>query len=340
MVSAQEGGASRVEALPPQLSSYIHRCGDGGVGRDAPNSDLLLIEGQADGGGQGAPEDLAEVAADEGVEKGVEGAVERGQAEAEEHPVPGNGLGEGLEKAADIVGEPADDKGRHHGHDEADGLPGLGEAVPPQLPANQEVAGDHDRHGEAEAPRRDGSLHPSCGIGPRYPMMGLCGDALRLKSFKFPGVNITNSLSWSNHVDATVKKAHQRLYFLRRLKKFGLSPLTLTNFYQCTIESILSGCITAWYGNCSAQDLKKLQRVVDTAQRITDTSLPSLDSVFTSRCLGEAASIIKDPTHPGHPLFSPLPSGRRYRILRTRTTRLKDSFYPTVIRLLNGSLIR
>ncbi|XP_051881682.1 uncharacterized protein LOC127575722 [Pristis pectinata] len=53
----------------------------------------------------------------------------------------------------------------------------------------------------------------------------------RVESVKLLGVNITNSLSWSNHVDAMAKKAHQRLYFLRRIKKFGLSPLTLTNFY-------------------------------------------------------------------------------------------------------------
>ena len=66
-----------------------------------------------------------------------------------------------------------------------------------------------------------------------------------------------------------VKKAQQRLFNFRRLKKFGLSPKALTNFYRCTIESILAGCITAWYGNCSALNRKALQRVVRSAQRIT-----------------------------------------------------------------------
>ena len=37
-----------------------------------------------------------------------------------------------------------------------------------------------------------------------------------------------------------------------------------------------------------------------------------------------AASIIKDPTHPGHSLFHLLPSGKRYKRLRTRTNRLKN----------------
>jgi len=62
--------------------------------------------------------------------------------------------------------------------------------------------------------------------------------------------------------------------------------------------SILSGCITAWYGNCSAQDRKKLaqdrkklQKVVCTAQTITKASLPSLESIYTARCRRKATNI-------------------------------------------------
>ena len=33
------------------------------------------------------------------------------------------------------------------------------------------------------------------------------------------------------------------------------------------------------------------------------TNQPPIDSVYTSSCLGKAASTIKDPTHPGHSLF-------------------------------------
>eukprot|EP00061_Rhincodon_typus_P009168 g32444.t1 len=41
-------------------------------------------------------------------------------------------------------------------------------------------------------------------------------------------------------LDVTVKKAQQRLFFLR-LRKCVMSIRSLTNFYRCTIESILSG---------------------------------------------------------------------------------------------------
>ena len=62
----------------------------------------------------------------------------------------------------------------------------------------------------------------------------------RVESLKFLGIHITDKLKWSTHTDSVVKKAQQRLFNLRRLKKFSLSPKTLANFYRCTIESILS----------------------------------------------------------------------------------------------------
>ena len=67
---------------------------------------------------------------------------------------------------------------------------------------------------------------------------------------------------------------------LRRLKKLFLSPKAL--FYRCTIESILSGCITAWYGNCSAHNHKAPQRVLRSAQRITGGKLPVLQDTYTT----------------------------------------------------------
>jgi hypothetical protein len=51
-----------------------------------------------------------------------------------------------------------------------------------------------------------------------------------------------------------------------------MCPQILKTFYNCTIESILMGCITAWYGNCSASDRKALPRVVRMAQYITGAS--------------------------------------------------------------------
>jgi hypothetical protein len=77
-----------------------------------------------------------------------------------------------------------------------------------------------------------------------------------------------------------VKNAQQRLFNLRRQMKLGLSPKALTNFYRCTIESILLGCITAWYSNCIALNRKDLQRVVLSAQHITGGKLPAHQDTY------------------------------------------------------------
>ena len=74
----------------------------------------------------------------------------------------------------------------------------------------------------------------------------------QVESFKFLGVHINNKLEWSKHTKTVMKRAQQSLFPLRNLKRFGMGPEILKSFYNCNIESILTGCITAWYGNCSA----------------------------------------------------------------------------------------
>ena len=69
----------------------------------------------------------------------------------------------------------------------------------------------------------------------------------QVESFKFLGVHIINKLSSSKHTKTVMKRARQNLFSLRRLKRFGMVPQILKRFYSCTIKSILTGCITAWY---------------------------------------------------------------------------------------------
>lgn len=127
-----------------------------------------------------------------------------------------------------------------------------------------------------------------------------------------------------------VKKA-QRLFFLRRLKQAGLPLRLLVNFYHCTIESILLHCAVVWYASCRAEDKKCLSRVVKTAQRIIGTELPNLDTAYASQLKKRAKAISIDPTHPGYSVFVPLPSGKRYRTLKTHTIRLKHPFFPRAV---------
>ncbi len=106
--------------------------------------------------------------------------------------------------------------------------------------------------------------------------------------------------------------------------------------YTCTVESILTGCITAWFGNSTAGIRWALQRVVRTAHHILGGELPSLQDIYTRRCTRKARRIIKNSSHPSHSLLSLLPSGRRLRSIRSRTSRLRGSFFLQAIRLMNS----
>ncbi|KAK3510770.1 hypothetical protein QTP70_022483, partial [Hemibagrus guttatus] len=131
-----------------------------------------------------------------------------------------------------------------------------------------------------------------------------------VKSTKFLGVHSAENLTWSLNTTSVSKKAQQRLYFLQSLRKTHLPPPSLTMFYRGTIESVLSSCITAWFGNCTVSDRKTLQRIVRTAEKIIGVSLPSIMDMYTTRCIHKANSIVDDPTHPSHTLFTLLPSGK------------------------------
>ncbi|KAK1806300.1 hypothetical protein P4O66_000175 [Electrophorus voltai] len=96
----------------------------------------------------------------------------------------------------------------------------------------------------------------------------------------------------------------ERVDSFRRLRDFRLPSKVLWNFYTCTIESILTGNITVWFGNSTKQDRQALQRVVRSAERITHSELPDLQTTYYKRCQTKARKIVKDPTHPNNRLFS------------------------------------
>ncbi len=140
-------------------------------------------------------------------------------------------------------------------------------------------------------------------------------------------ITISQDLKWDNHIDSIVRKAQQRLYFLRQLRKFNLPQELLKQFYSAIIESVLCTSITVWFSSATKSDLRRLRRVVRTAERIIGTTLPTLQELYLSRVSKRAGKITLDPSHPAHFLFEQLPSGRRYRALSTRTT--QEQFLPS-----------
>ena len=104
-----------------------------------------------------------------------------------------------------------------------------------------------------------------------------------------------------------------------------------TNFYKCTIDSILSGCICLPGMAIAPSATAGLSRGLCDQPNASPGAhcLPSRTSTAHS---------VKDLTHPSRGLFTPLPSRRRkqYRCIKVGTERLKNIFYLQAIRLLNS----
>lgn len=156
----------------------------------------------------------------------------------------------------------------------------------------------------------------------------------RVHSTKFLRTHLKDDLTSKHNTKVVGRKAQQHLSLLRRLKRAGLSKSPVTVFYRITIQSVLTYCITSWYGNNGAEERQRLSRVIRT-ERIIGVPLSLLSEIYSQRCTHRGRCIIRDPSHPSHSLFSLMPAGRQNRSIWTRTSQPRNSFFPTAIRLLN-----
>ncbi|KAM8883007.1 uncharacterized protein ACB058_018293 [Synchiropus picturatus] len=132
-----------------------------------------------------------------------------------------------------------------------------------------------------------------------HPPLLIAGAAVeQVTSTKFLGVHISQDLTWNTNTTALAKKAQQRLYFLRKLKRAGVPSPIMCTFYRGTIESVLTSCITVWFVSCTIACRKTLQLVVRTAEKIIGVPLPSLLDIYKTRLTRRALRIAGDPTHP------------------------------------------
>ena len=130
----------------------------------------------------------------------------------------------------------------------------------------------------------------------QHPSLSTNGAAVeRVSSTKFLGVHVSEDLSWTTNTSSLAKRAHQRLHFLCKLRRAGAPPPIMCTFYRRTIESVLSSCITVWYGACTTSCRRSLQRIVRVAEKITGTSLAPLQELYNARLTRKAIRIAEIP---------------------------------------------
>ena len=168
-------------------------------------------------------------------------------------------------------------------------------------------------------------------------------DVEAVEKFTYLGVTFQNDLKWDLHLLSQTKKVNKRFYYVYCLNKLNIDKTIICLFYNSVISSVLTYAITCWFSSSTErcrQDLVKLRKRL--CRMVGPQFCNLLDdpsSVFNSRCINAVRRICNDDRHPLHACYNLLPSGRRYAQISCRTSRFKNSFIPSSIRLVNDNSI-
>ena len=88
----------------------------------------------------------------------------------------------------------------------------------------------------------------------------------QVKTHKHLGVTFNSRLSWTDHVDISIKKASCKIGLLRRIR-CRVPPLVLRSLYLTCIRPVLEYACGSW-GGLSAKDTQRLNRVQRSAARL------------------------------------------------------------------------
>ena len=158
--------------------------------------------------------------------------------------------------------------------------------------------------------------------------------------YKYLGTIIDSQFNFNLNADQVYKKGMSRLYFVRQLRKLKIDGKIMELFYTSIVQSVISFSIVCWFGNCNAQAKDKLNRIVNSCERLGVFNVVPLTEIY-SKCVVQRSKIIyNDKNHPLNNYYEYLPSGRRLRSVRARTSRYSNSFVPSSVTIVNKKKIR
>ena len=89
----------------------------------------------------------------------------------------------------------------------------------------------------------------------------------QVNSSRYLGIYSDSMLNWSDHIENLCKKLVPKVGILRGLKT-TLSRERLLKIYQCTIQSVIDYCITAWGFAPAPASIMSMQSLQNRAARI------------------------------------------------------------------------
>jgi hypothetical protein len=154
-------------------------------------------------------------------------------------------------------------------------------------------------------------------------------------TFKYLGTIFDNKLKFDANTEHIVKRGQQRVYLLRKLNSFSVSPVILCRFYQSFIESLLSFSFICWFHSLSVHDRNSLSSIVNVCSKIIGVKQRDLSSLCDQQTIRKVASILNISDHVLAKEFVLMQSGKRYAMPICKSNRHLKSFVPSAIQLMN-----
>ena len=170
---------------------------------------------------------------------------------------------------------------------------------------------------------------------------------------KLLGMIMRNDLSWGSNTKYLVKRAHKKLWCLKRLKRLGAKPQDLIDVYYKQIQSFLEFSAPVWDPNLTENDRKKIERVQKSACSIIlgrnfqsyNSALKTLkmQTLFSRReklCKKFAQKAVKNPKFtnwfkPRTKFSSTRGIQNKYMDVKARTERFKKNPVSFLTNILN-----
>ena len=154
-------------------------------------------------------------------------------------------------------------------------------------------------------------------------------------NYKYLGVTIDDNFNFNCHVTNMYKKCNKRVYFIRKLSKLHVDMKILSLFYASILQSVISFAITCWYGNSSLTAKNKVEKIMKVCENLGVHNVTKMDALYEKAVTQRCKVIMNDVKHPLYPKYQTMPSGKRLRSIKCRTSRYSTSFVPTSVRMIN-----
>ena len=118
-----------------------------------------------------------------------------------------------------------------------------------------------------------------------------------------------------------------------KLRAFYVDPLLLLRLYRSIIEPLITYCSICYYPALSVKNRNRLLKISHVSAKIIGLPTPMLSEIIDHAILKKSRAVATESDHPLSTFFHVLPSRRRYRCIKCKTSRYSRSFVPVAIRM-------